>query len=68
VKVAMAKHMDHSVGTADKYYDVSTGAKLTASFRSVFEKFHDPTSEGSANENDYCAQNDVDVPTSRLPD
>lgn len=56
IKEQMAKHMDHSVQTADRYYDTSTGSKLTAQFRNTFNKFHDPVSSVS----DECSDSSQD--------
>lgn len=60
VKEDMAIHMDHDVSTADKHYDVSTGARMTAKFRRIFDKFHDPL---DSDDNEDSA--DV-LPSSRL--
>ncbi|KAK7480534.1 hypothetical protein BaRGS_00028196, partial [Batillaria attramentaria] len=51
----MARHMDHTVGTADKSYDTSTGSKLTARFRQTFNKFHDSVSSDEESFDDGLA-------------
>jgi len=57
-QVNMATHMDHSVQTADRHYDVSTGARLTAQFRKVFEQFHDPLDSEEEDEDDAIRTSD----------
>ena len=54
VQEDMARHMDHSKDTANKYYDVSTGTRLTAKFRKTFSAFHDPldSDETASDENE----------------
>ena len=37
----IARHMDHSLSTADRHYDVNTGIPITAKFRQIIEKFHE---------------------------
>jgi len=36
-QMSMAQHMDHSVETADRNYDVSSGVKNTAKFRTIIQ-------------------------------
>ena len=52
VKEDMAVHMNHSVQTADRHYDVSTGARLTAKFRKIFNRFHDPIDSKDSDDDD----------------
>jgi hypothetical protein len=56
----MARHMDHSRDTANKYYDVSTGARLTAKFRKTLGKFYDPTALDSDSENEVIPSDNFD--------
>jgi hypothetical protein len=67
VKEQMARHMDHSVETADHYY-VSTGTKLTAMFRKTFNKFHDPFDpDENEDDNDGSVLDEEIVPSSKDP-
>jgi hypothetical protein len=67
VKEQMARHMDHSVQTADRYYDVSTGTKLTAMFRKTFNKFHDPFDpDENEDDNDGSVSDEEIVPSRKL--
>lgn len=68
VKEQMARHMDHSVATADRYYDVSSGAKLTtAKFRHTFNKFHDPLDSGEdSSDGEGHTLSDEVIPSTKL--
>ena len=55
----MARHMDHSVDTADRHYDVNTGVKVTAKFRQIIQRFKESElgesdSEASDQEDSNC--------------
>ncbi|KAK7089525.1 hypothetical protein V1264_024298 [Littorina saxatilis] len=67
VQEEMARHMDHSKDTANKYYDVSTGARLTASFRRTLTAFYDPVE--SDEESSTCSESeDAFPPSGKLAD
>ncbi|XP_070188016.1 uncharacterized protein [Littorina saxatilis] len=38
-EIEMAKHMDHTVQTADKHYDTTAGAKYSAKFAKIVQSF-----------------------------
>ena len=38
-QITMATHMDHTIGTADRIYDTSSGVKCTARFSKIVDRF-----------------------------
>lgn len=65
---AMARHMDHSIGTADRHYDVNTGIKITARFRQIIKRFdEDFDKSDSDDESDRTipGDGDEDIPASQ---
>ena len=62
-QIIMAPHMDHSIDTADKYYNVSAGVLNTVRFRKIIETFsrhdEDYNNEPSSDEEEDLEEDDI---------